>query len=69
MTTAASALSVNLYRMLVERGQSFDARRRVVGLVEDNPEAAQVTHAVPLVENECADEPLQNGTLKPRQME
>src|SRR5215467_10293612 len=51
------AVRQDLYRMLVEGGQSFDTRRRVVDLVEDDPEAAQVTHAVPLVENECADEP------------
>ena len=70
--TAASAVRQNLHRMLVEGGQGLDARRRMVNLVEDNPEAREMAHAMPPVEDECADEPadesLQHRVLEPRQM-
>src|SRR5262245_17478516 len=59
------AVRQDLYRMFVEGGHSLDARRRMVNLVEDNPEAP--------VEGECADEPadesLQHGALESGQME
>jgi hypothetical protein len=63
------AVRQNLYRMFVEGGHSLDARRRMVNLVEDNPEAGEVADAMPPVEDECADEPaadesLQHGTLE-----
>src|SRR5215831_11866501 len=62
------AVRQDLYRMLVEGGQNFDARWRMVNLVEDNPKAGEMADAVPPVEDECADEPadesLQHGTLE-----
>jgi hypothetical protein len=58
--------------MLVESGQGLDARRRMVNLVEDNPEAWEMAHAVPPVEDERAykpaDESLQYRIHEPRQM-
>jgi hypothetical protein len=59
--------------MLVEGGQSLDARRRMVNLVEDNPETGKVADAMPPVEDERADESpdesLQHSTLESGQME
>src|SRR5215470_11750690 len=66
------AVRQDLHRMLVKGGYGLDARRRMVSLVEDNPEAREMADAVPPVEDECADEPadesLQHRVLEPRQM-
>ena len=51
------AVRQDLHRMLVEGGQGLDARRRMVDLVEDNPEARKMANAVPPVEDERADKP------------
>ncbi|MFT3765101.1 MAG: hypothetical protein QM820_06245 [Minicystis sp.] len=48
-------------RVLVERGDDLDARRRVVDLVKDAPEAIFVAEAVPPVEEEGADQPRQEA--------
>jgi hypothetical protein len=51
------AVRQDLYWMFVESGHRLDARRRMVNLVEDNPEDGEVADAVSPVEDECADEP------------
>src|SRR5512140_3697167 len=60
-------------RMLVERGDRFDARRRMVHLVKDQPETLGVANAMPPVKKERADEPanepLQQRVWKRCQME
>ena len=51
------AVRQDLYWIFVESGHRLDARRRMVNLVEDNPEAGEVADAVSPVEDECADGP------------
>jgi GrpB-like predicted nucleotidyltransferase (UPF0157 family) len=62
------AVRQDFHRMLIEGGQSLDACRRMVDLVEDNPEARKMADAMPPVEKKCADQPadesLQYRTLK-----
>lgn len=43
--------------VLVERRQYFNARRRVMDLVKNQPESFRVPQPMPPVEEECADEP------------
>jgi len=47
----------DLDRVLVERRDGLDPRRRVMHLMEDFPEALLVANAMPPVEKERADEP------------
>jgi hypothetical protein len=67
------AIGQDLHRVFVEGGHRFDACRRMVHLVKDNPEARKIAHAMPPIENECADQPadesLQQRTFELRQME
>jgi hypothetical protein len=41
------AVRQDFHRMLIEGGQSLDACRRMVDLVEDNPEARKMADAMP----------------------
>ena len=54
---SARCPSGSVLDVCVESGHRLDARRRMVNLVEDNPEAGEVADAVSPVEDECADEP------------